>query len=153
MNKVLLFFSLMFVLAAQADVLGEYSFEGALGDKRVRSRLFVVSSLPTIQARRLTANSSTVVVAVCLWLAASATLSRGGSSPSSRCISATSGKFISQQRWATAHLLETLKVLCKQSDQGRAPSTYRGTRIVYSYDDGFHDDFNVSEELNIEYYD
>ena len=30
---------------------------------------------------------------------------------------------------------------------------YRGMRIVYSYDDGFHDDFNVSEELNIEYYD
>ena len=25
--------------------------------------------------------------------------------------------------------------------------------IVYSYDDGFHDDFNVSEELYIEYYD
>ena len=41
------------------------------------------------------------------------------------------------------HLLETLKV----------PSTYRGMRIVYSYDDGYHDDFNVSEELNIEYYD
>ena len=41
------------------------------------------------------------------------------------------------------HLLETLKV----------PSTYRGMRIVYSYDDGFHDDFNVSEELNVEYYD
>ena len=41
------------------------------------------------------------------------------------------------------HLLEILKV----------PSTYRGMRIVYSYDDGFHDDFNVSEELNIEYYD
>ena len=63
------------------------------------------------------------------------------------------------------HLLETLKVLCKQSDQGRAPSTYRGMQIVYSYDDGFHDDFrsattgdachckNVSKELNIEYYD
>jgi hypothetical protein len=26
-------------------------------------------------------------------------------------------------------------------------------RIVYKYDDGFHDDFNVSEELKIEYYD
>jgi len=39
------------------------------------------------------------------------------------------------------HLLETLKV----------PSTYRGMQIVYSYDDGFHDDFNVSEELNIDY--
>ena len=41
------------------------------------------------------------------------------------------------------HLLEMLKV----------PSTYRGMRIVYKYDDGFHDDFNVSEELPIEYYD
>ena len=35
------------------------------------------------------------------------------------------------------HLLGTLKV----------PSTYRGMQIVYLYDDGFHDDFNVSEEL------
>ena len=33
MKKVLLFFSLVFALAAQADVLGEYSFEGTLGDK------------------------------------------------------------------------------------------------------------------------
>ena len=41
------------------------------------------------------------------------------------------------------HLVEVLKV----------PSTYRGMRIVYKYDDGFHDDFNVSEELKIEYYD
>ncbi|MBQ8157892.1 MAG: hypothetical protein IJ081_02590 [Prevotella sp.] len=41
------------------------------------------------------------------------------------------------------HLLDVLKV----------PSTYRGMRIVYRYDDGFHDDFNVSEELLIEYYD
>ena len=41
------------------------------------------------------------------------------------------------------HLLETLKV----------PSTYRGMQIVYKYDDGFHEDFNVSEELKIEYYD
>jgi hypothetical protein len=24
---------------------------------------------------------------------------------------------------------------------------------VYKYDDGFHDDFKVSEELQIEYYD
>ena len=43
-------------------------------------------------------------------------------------------------RW---HLLDTLRV----------PSVYRGLRLVYSYDDNFHDDFNVSEELNIEYYD
>ena len=35
----------------------------------------------------------------------------------------------------------------------KVPSTYRGMRIVYKYDDGFHDDFNVSEELLIEYYD
>lgn len=41
------------------------------------------------------------------------------------------------------HLLETLKV----------PSVYKGLRIVYVYDDGFHDDFHVSEELSIEYYD
>jgi len=41
------------------------------------------------------------------------------------------------------HLLDTLKV----------PSVYRGLRLVYTYDDGFHDDFNVSEELDIEYYD
>ena len=25
--------------------------------------------------------------------------------------------------------------------------------LIYTYDDGFHDDFNVSEELDIEYYD
>ena len=40
------------------------------------------------------------------------------------------------------HLLEVLKV----------PSTYRGLRIIYKYDDGFHDDFDVSEELKVEYY-
>ena len=33
MKKVLLFFFLMLAIAAQADVLGEYSFEGTLGDK------------------------------------------------------------------------------------------------------------------------
>lgn len=43
-------------------------------------------------------------------------------------------------RW---HLLEVLKV----------PSAYRGFRIVYQYDDRYHDDVNVSDELNIEYYD
>jgi len=43
-------------------------------------------------------------------------------------------------RW---HLLDTLKI----------PSTYRGLNLVYKYNDDFHDDFNVSEELNIEYYD
>ena len=40
------------------------------------------------------------------------------------------------------HLVDTLKV----------PSFYRCMRIVYMYDDGFHDDFNVSEEMEIEYY-
>ncbi|MBO5602383.1 MAG: hypothetical protein J5957_07260 [Prevotella sp.] len=40
------------------------------------------------------------------------------------------------------HLLDTLKV----------PSVYRGLHLVYVYDDGFHDDFHVSEELAIEYY-
>lgn len=41
------------------------------------------------------------------------------------------------------HLIERLMV----------PSVYRGLRIVYVYDDSFHDDFHVSEELMIEYYD
>ena len=44
-----------------------------------------------------------------------------------------------QPRW---HLLDTLKV----------PESYRGLRIVYQYDDGFHDDFIVSDELQIEYF-
>ena len=37
-------------------------------------------------------------------------------------------------------------------DFGRTKSVYRGLRLVYLYDDGFHDEFNVSEELKIEYY-
>ena len=41
------------------------------------------------------------------------------------------------------HLLDTLKV----------PSVYRGLRLVYTYDDSFHDDIDISEELKIEYYD
>ena len=43
-------------------------------------------------------------------------------------------------RW---HMLDTLKV----------PSTYRGLRIIYTYDDGSQDDFDVTEELKVEYYD
>jgi len=39
-------------------------------------------------------------------------------------------------------LLDTLKV----------PEQYRGLRIVYTYDDNFHEDYIVSDELNIEYY-
>ncbi len=42
-------------------------------------------------------------------------------------------------RW---HLLETLKV----------PAVYRALRIVYCYDDDFHEDYIVSDELRIEYY-
>ena len=41
-------------------------------------------------------------------------------------------------RW---HLLDTLKV----------PIQYRGLRIVYLYDDD-HEDYIVSDDLNIEYY-
>ncbi|MCH5308761.1 MAG: hypothetical protein J1E58_02790 [Prevotella sp.] len=41
------------------------------------------------------------------------------------------------------HLLEALKV----------PSSYKGMRLVYKYDDKLLDDFNVSEELRIAYYD
>lgn len=41
------------------------------------------------------------------------------------------------------HLLDTLKV----------PSTYKGMSLVYLYDDDYHDDFNVSEQLKIEYID
>jgi len=41
------------------------------------------------------------------------------------------------------HLLKVLRI----------PSAYRGLRLIYKYDDGFHDDFNVSEQLQIEYYD
>jgi hypothetical protein len=40
------------------------------------------------------------------------------------------------------HLLDTLKV----------PSVYRGLNLVYKYDDNFHDELNVSEEMKIEYY-
>ena len=41
------------------------------------------------------------------------------------------------------HLLEVLRV----------PSYYRGLLIVYQYDDRYHDDFVVSDELTIEYVD
>lgn len=41
-------------------------------------------------------------------------------------------------RW---HLLSTLLV----------PAAYRGLSIVYQYDDNFHDDFRVSDELTIAY--
>jgi len=44
-----------------------------------------------------------------------------------------------QPKW---HLLETLKV----------PSIYRGLQLIYKYEDGFHDDFRISEEIAIEYY-
>ena len=41
------------------------------------------------------------------------------------------------------HLLDRLCV----------PSVYRGLSIVYRYDDDFHENFNVSQELKLEYYD
>ncbi|MBQ6189585.1 MAG: hypothetical protein IJK45_05375 [Bacteroidaceae bacterium] len=44
-----------------------------------------------------------------------------------------------QPRW---HLLEILKV----------PEQFRGLHIIYTYDDDFHEDFIVSDELKIEYY-
>ena len=40
------------------------------------------------------------------------------------------------------HLLEILKV----------PEAYRGFRLVYQYDDNYHEEFDVSNELMIEYY-
>ena len=40
------------------------------------------------------------------------------------------------------HLLDNLKV----------PAAYRGLRIVYTYDDGFHEDFVPTDELVITYY-
>ena len=39
------------------------------------------------------------------------------------------------------HLLDTLVV----------PAAYRGMRLVYIYDDNYHDDYHVNEELNIVY--
>ena len=46
------------------------------------------------------------------------------------------------------------KHLLKPGDQCIGGGYYHfGMRIIYKYDDGFHDDFNVSEELKIEYYD
>ncbi len=40
------------------------------------------------------------------------------------------------------HLIDTLKV----------PASYRGLSVVYIYDDNFHEDFNLTDNLNIEYY-
>ena len=42
-------------------------------------------------------------------------------------------------RW---HLVEVLHV----------PTEYRGYSIKYIYDDGWHEDFNVSDSLPVEYY-
>ena len=44
--------------------------------------------------------------------------------------------------WPRWHLVDTLKV----------PAQYRSLRLVYLYDDDFNEDFNVSDELKIEYY-
>jgi len=59
---------------------------------------------------------------------------------SNRIILERSSYDFGKPKW---HLIERLMV----------PSVYRGLRIVYVNDDGFHDDFHVSEELSIEYYD
>ena len=59
---------------------------------------------------------------------------------SNRIILDRSSYDFGKPRW---HLLDKLII----------PSTCRGLRLVYVYDDGFHDDFNVSEALKIEYYD
>ena len=40
------------------------------------------------------------------------------------------------------HLLNALKV----------PSVCKGYRIIYKYDDSYHDDFIVDDELLVEYY-
>ena len=68
-----------------------------------------------------------------------------------------------QPRW---HLLETLKAANKRKQSSsllplgiaqtslatlKVPEAYRGLRIVYVYDD-YHEDFIVSDELQIEYY-
>lgn len=58
---------------------------------------------------------------------------------SNRIILDRSSYDFGRPRW---HLIDTLKV----------PSTYKMLRLVYVYDDGFHDDYIVSEELQIEYY-
>lgn len=58
---------------------------------------------------------------------------------SNRIILDRSSYDFGEPKW---HLIERLKV----------PSVYKGLRLVYVYEDDFHDDFNVSEELIIEYY-
>ena len=58
---------------------------------------------------------------------------------SNRIILDRSSYDFGRPRW---HLIDTLKV----------PSIYKLLRLVYVFDDGFHDDFIVSEELQIEYY-
>ena len=60
--------------------------------------------------------------------------------PGDQCIGGGYYHFDFVSNW---FLLEVLKV----------PSVYKGLRIVYLYDDRYHDDFDVSEELTIEYYD
>lgn len=60
--------------------------------------------------------------------------------PGNRIILDRSSYDFGVPRW---HLLQTLRV----------PSAYRGMRIVYRFDDRYHEDFNVSEDLAIEYYD
>ena len=58
---------------------------------------------------------------------------------SNRLILDRSSYDFGRPRW---YLLDKLKV----------PAMYRVLCLVYIYDDDFHDDFSVNEELEIEYY-
>lgn len=58
---------------------------------------------------------------------------------SNRLLLDSSSYDFGRPRW---HLLDKLRV----------PASCRGLRLVYQYNDGFHDDFIVSDELRIEYY-
>lgn len=57
---------------------------------------------------------------------------------SNRIILSRSSYDYGEPRW---HLLKTLKV----------PSVYKGLRLVYYYDDG--QEFDISQQLKLEYYD
>ena len=59
---------------------------------------------------------------------------------SSRILLDRSSYDFGRPKW---HLIEELRI----------PSVYRGMRLVYQYDDRFHDDLIVSDELTIAYYD
>lgn len=45
-----------------------------------------------------------------------------------------------QPKW---HLLDVIRI----------PAVYRGLRLIYQYEDGFHDDIDITDQLPTEYYD